>query len=62
MAKPKENTERVYTFLSQSDVAILKEQAEAEGSNVSAILRRLTKQHIRAINQKEGDDDGKNIY
>ena len=65
MAKPKENSERTYVFLNKDDLAVLKNQAEREGSNVSLILRRLTKEYISmlkksgtAVISSDGLNDG----
>ena len=54
MARQKENSERTYVFLSKDDLAVLKRQAEKEGSNVSLILRRLAKEYISALPRTAG--------
>lgn len=46
--KEKANTERVSTFLSEKHLAQLREEAEAKGTNVSALIRMIILEHLAA--------------
>jgi len=52
----KENTERVYAFITPTDKATLQAQAEREGSNLSAILRRLTREYADKLRERENEN------
>ena len=52
----KENTERVYAFITPTDKATLQAQAEREGSNLSTILRRLTREYADKLRENENSN------